>query len=204
MSQSVVRRIEKSVTLLRKENAALKKKLKSIQDKLRHLTNERTHDLRHAGNTTGKSAEKYLARLLNAKARPPTSGYDLMANGQRLEVKGSGLLANGNRYEFTKWAWRRLFGDSNSKRYDRLILCGVSNPAFRAKYRDAKSPYVFFDLSNEVARKLPHALDGGQLSIGTDPDCSRSTDRQKIWKRQITEKELIKLYGKHGGGGTGR
>ena len=200
MSPSAVRNMQKSVALLREENEALKKKLESLRNKLRDLTNERAHNLRHAGNTTGKSAEKYLARLLNANARPPTSGYDLMANGQRLEVKGSGLLANGNRYGFTKWAWRRLFGGSGSKCYDRLILCGVSNQEFRKHYRDPKSPYVFFDLSSEVAGKLPNALDGGQVSIGTDPHCASSPHRQRIWKHQVTRKELIKRYHKQARG----
>ena len=198
MSDLALRKMHKLVAVLREENVALKKKLKVFQDKLRLLTNERAHDLRHAGNTTGKSAEKYLAKLLKAKASSPTAGYDLLANGKRLEVKGSGLLRNGTKYGFTKWAWRRLFGDSNSKEYDRLILCGVSNQEFRRRYHDPRSPYVFLDLSFEDASRLPGSLERGQISIGTDPDCSRSQHRQTIWRHQVTRKELVKRYSSKG------
>lgn len=135
---------------------------------------------------------------------------DLYVKGQeiRIEVKTCESLNDG------RWGWQKIFGTSNGKRFDQLILLGRKHEPFLAKYDipghkfyDPECPYVIFDVPHDKVSGLtisggknarmisltanPHA-EFGRRYRKTGPDPAPANSLYSLYR--VTQEELSRRY----------
>lgn len=148
----------------------------------------------------GLRGETLMAKLLGAQLAAPGAGHDMeaAASGLRFEIKYSGLQDNKTGYATRRWTWSKLFGESGSKKYDRVLLVGDADRQFAKQYRDHSSPYIIFDLTYEEAIELVGGMKpgrSGKIGLTTNPKALKAHLRKRLFKEfQVTDDELKVRY----------
>jgi hypothetical protein len=100
-----------------------------------------------------------------------------------------------------RWAWTKIFGESGTKRFHRLILVGETDDRFRTQYKDSSAPYVLFDVPPSAAARLTNGRRPGRKSVihlTTNPAVIRSTRASELFfKYQVTVGDLKRRYLQH-------
>lgn len=174
------------------ENAELKRKIEELEQQLRFLT-------KHPSFIRGFSGETLVAQAVSGCRSGTTTSYDVRTSEVFIEVKMSALHWNNRVGSSTrKWAWPRVFGNSNGKQYDFLILMGDTDRRWQQRYKDTSSPYVFFCVPyNEV---LPLTVDTDSarfkaINLTSNPWSISSNKAKMLYEKyQTTIDDLEKRF----------
>ena len=101
----------------------LQKKIALLERQMRILAKEKCVVDRHEANLTGRTAELFVERLLNATATKRNADHDLVVRGRRrLEVKGSACNSfSSGKYWYRRWTWHNFMGvGKQQKSFNRL------------------------------------------------------------------------------------
>jgi hypothetical protein len=148
----------------------------------------------------GLKGECLIATLLSARFSKKGAGHDLESEGQefRMEVKYSSLLHVVPGRHTKRWVWSKLFGEEGKKNYQRLLLCGDTDPRFAKDYKDPFSPYVFLDLPYDKAVDFGARKRHGRYSridLTTNPRSIKSPRSRMLFEDfQLTATELQNRY----------
>jgi len=128
------------------------------------------------------------------------ASYDFLTkNRKRIEVKKAQCLPVNNRSETPcyRWAWRYVIRTNKKRKYyDYLLLIGDKDKRYRQNDID-KSPYVFFFLSYEEAKKLLPSNGHRHFNLTTNFATVRSKQgRSLIDKYRKSRSELIAILRK--------
>ena len=156
----------------------------------------------HPKLALGLQGEKLVLSIVNGVASPRGSDCDVITRDGRvrLEIKYSSLLPMRGK-DTRRWAWTKIFGESGTKRFHRLILVGESDGRFLNHYKDPSAPYVFFDVSPWAAARLTKGRQPGRRSVihlTTNPASIRSGRAVELFhKHQVTARDLERRYLRH-------
>ncbi len=147
ISKSKLELIKKTIRDLRKENAALKKRLSVLEN--------------HPSMVQGIRGETIVSKLLNGEITKHNSSFDinLPTKGILLEIKFSALndavRKSKSENKTKRWAWSKPFGESGQKVFDRLVLIGEKDQRYHNLYENNNCPYIFFDIWIYLQKKPP-------------------------------------------------
>lgn len=151
--------------------------------------------LRAADPLNGGVVEFYIAELIGGRLTMGLAPYDIVAsNGTFLEVKFSRLGIPHKASKSRRWSWGHPLGEGGAKIFDRLILVGEVDEAYRAKYVDPSAPYVLFDVPYEDVIAIQRILPIIQITTG--PDSGWSPAKTRLFREfSVTPAELANRYG---------
>ncbi len=183
---------------IRAENAFLKQRIADLEAQINFLS-------QHNTLARGLSGERLISGMIGGVRTVHTASVDIvMEDGTNIEVKNSNLSypspkKPGNR---SRWQWGKIFGEKNAKDFDFIILVGEADRRYALDYKDSKSPYVIFLLSNEQAKDVVTAHTSGAKAVllGADPRPSNAKARRFFEEFQLTAEELAGKFGSLGSG----
>lgn len=178
---------------LANENAFLKKRIEELEAKLSFLT-------KHKTLARGLAGERLISDAITGALTGHTASFDVSGpQGERIEVKSAKLTnaGAGAASEFRRWMWQKVFGETNQKTYDYLLLVGEAHSACASAYRDPDSPYVLFCIPHARVGQLTTAGTRGALGIqlNCNPATARGRSRSLFNEFQITLAELQERFG---------
>lgn len=184
---------EAAMERLREENALLKLRIADLESRLRFLSQHKTL-------AAGLSGEQLVSGIIGGVRTVHTASVDIiMDDGKKIEVKHSKLSypspnKPGNR---ARWQWGKIFGETNSKDFDFIILVGELDRRYITQYKDHDSPYVIFMLSAAQAMEIVTAHTSGAKAIllGTNPSPKSVKARRFFEEYQLTAEELAQRIG---------
>jgi hypothetical protein len=173
---------------LRRENDALRREISFLRA--------------HPKLARGLRGEKLILSIVSGVSSSRGSDYDVITKDDqvRLEIKYSSLLPMRGK-DTCRWAWTKIFGESGTKRFNRLILVGEADDRFRSQYKDPSAPYIFFDVPPLAAARLTNGRKPGRKSVihlTTNPAVIRSERASELFYRhQATVRDLELRYLRH-------
>ena len=191
---------------LKQENSRLRARLAVLEKEVERHRNLRKLADRHSSNSTGKTAEDYVCRLLGVKSTERNADHDFVIGRRRFEIKGSkcclGYSGADRKHSFVRWTWHNFLGSSHQKTFHRLLLVGEADETRRDTYLDKKSPYVIFDVPIEFAREIAASRKnyGGRFTfqLFTHRAGAKTSQLcQRMWEYEVTRAELKKRYPRH-------
>ena len=180
--------MQSTLSQLRRENDALRREISFLRA--------------HPKLARGLRGEKLILDIVSGASSPRGSDYDILSKDGRvrLEIKYSSLLPMRGK-ETRRWAWTKIFGESGTKRFHRLILVGETDDRFRTQYKDPFAPYVLFDVPPWAAARLANGRKPGRRSVihlTTNPAVIRSIRASELFfKHQVTVRDLERRYLRH-------
>ncbi len=182
----MIRRLRQQLDQLRAENRMLLERLAFLQE--------------HPTIGQGLRGEVIIATLLSGSRTERGSSHDMTVGrrGLRIEVKYSGLNAPVRNRPTRRWVWTKPFGESGRKRYERLILVGLTDERFRPYYLDRTGPFILFDVPFKHVPHLTVDVQSGRYSaiyLTTNPLTVRSGVRRLYDQFQVTPDDLRIRYG---------
>jgi hypothetical protein len=178
---------------LRAENRDLKERVRALEEQLVYL---RTHGTL----ARGLSGEQLVSSSIGGTLTVHTASFDVATrDGKSIEVK-SGKLTNagaGDQSSFRRWTWQKVFGETNQKQYDYLLLVGEANSVHRHCYRDPSSPFVLFCIPYDRVSEFTTAGTRGALGIQLNSNPLKARGRAKLLfdEFQVTLHEFKSQFG---------
>ena len=173
---------------------ALERELNALRVENTDLREQVAFLVNHPTIAAGIKGELLVATMLHRTRTSGNASYDIEGK-VRIEVKHSRLTDNGTGTR--RWTWGKVHGEGGNKQYDRLILIGEKDPAYRSSYFDPSSPYVLFDVPYAEVSQL--ITDGGtagdQIRLASNPTMARSRAKVLYDRFQVTQESLKAMYG---------
>lgn len=177
--------------------AALKDEVLRLNEENKRLKDQVSFLVGHQTLAEGMRGERLISGLLDGSLTTHTESFDVeLHNGVHLEVKTSKLNAPTKGLPTRRWAWGKIFGDHNAKKFDFLILVGESDNRYSAYYADPKSPYVFFVVPYDCVKNLTmknSKVRGIQLT--TNPKRATSAASPLFTDYQVSVQQLKDRFG---------
>jgi hypothetical protein len=177
----------RELSQLRAENNSLRTRICELEDRLNYLG-------RHRTLARGIAGERLIADAVSGLLTPHTSAVDVnLPDGRTVEVKQAKVSAgNPARNVGRRWQWQKVFGETNQKMYDVLLLVGEADPAFQNSYLDPAAPYVLFCVPFAAVLPLTTAGTRGArgITLSTNPNRARGTSAALYISYQTTIEEL--------------
>lgn len=175
------------------ENARLRLRILQLENKLNFLVT-------HSTLARGISGEQLVSRAIDGVLTVHTASADVITTeGFRIEVKNAKLTNAGAHQSspYRRWMWQKVFGETNSKQYDFLLLVGEANTIHSIHYRDTVSPYVMFCIPFD---RVPDFVTAGtRLAVGiqlsSNPLTARGRAKSLFSEFQITMVEFQTRFG---------
>ena len=139
-------------------------------------------------------AEAFVHEFVGGRRTTGSAPYDIIAaNGDKIEVKFSGLNRVRGGSSMRRWVWARILGRAEAKEFDRLILVAPHDPRFRRQGVDPESRWMIFDVPAPEVRSLIET--DGTIWAGTHPKkFLRPTHLRLIRGYQSSRQQLISRY----------
>lgn len=175
------------------ENQQLHARIRDLEDKLRWL-------LTHATLARGLAGESLISSTIDGKLTLHTAAFDILGRrGEHIEVKSAKLTnaGAGSATKYARWMWQKIFGETNKKNFDYLLLIGEANAEWRHHYRDTKSPFVLFCLPFSDIQQFVTAGTRGAVGIqlNSNPISARGKAADLYLRYQMTSAELEQRFG---------
>jgi hypothetical protein len=174
------------------DNLALHERVRELENQLNFLT-------RHQTLARGLAGERLIAEAVSGLLTSHTASVDVeLPDGQTIEVKQA-KISSGNRRNNSgrRWQWQKVFGQTNQKQFDWLLLVGDADPLFASHYRDPTAPFVLFCVPFDRVQPLTTAGTNGArgINISTNPNHARGTSAALYTDYQVTMAEVEERFG---------
>lgn len=167
-----------SLAELINENAALRERVRALQEQVSFLTT-------HKALAAGFAGETLISTLVQGSMTAYAASYDVSTNsGSKIEVKYARINQKYKyKPDYKRWAWGKIFGESGAKNFDYLCLVGERDERYSSMYKDPASPYVIFFVPFEEVADLTMAMNGGRYRAIQIPTNPRMADRNQTARR---------------------
>ena len=147
---------------------------------------------RHQTLHTGHRGEGVVSKNGVGMRMGHPSPHDIaLRSGAKVEVKTSRLLYVTPDRPTKRWAWMKIYGHTNMKQFDYLVLLGDVDDRYRKSYADPQSPYVIFLVPEEEVGTF---VQGNGTNLGiqltTNPATVKERGRALFERFQVTEQQL--------------
>ena len=172
---------------LKLENALLRERVRTLEEQVNFLG-------QHRMLAAGIAGERLIARLTRGSMTAHGSPHDIETDGQLIEVKFAKLSRPSRTAPTLRWQWQKIYGERGGKAYDYLLLIGEADDRFRGEYHDPLSPYVFFLIPFEEARRL--CVKGSPLGmvLNSNPTSARGSSSDLFSRWQTTAPEIERRF----------
>lgn len=177
-----------------KEKSEIKKLKKKIKQLRAHLTVFRGIQK----TVNGTAGEKFILQLIKGGIKTDhNASYDLVTKrGNKIELKTAQCLpVNKKMTPCYRWNWRYVIRPNKKRKYyDYLILIGEKDKRYKQNDLD-KTPYIYFVLSYEEAKKILFPNDPyGQINLTTNFDTVRSKQGRTLLKEYRKSFSQLKIF----------
>lgn len=151
----------------------------------------------HQTLARGVSGEKLTAHAAIASLTKHTDSVDLiLSNGRTVEVKATGITRqHGENSTSGRWQWEKIFGQTNAKSYDFLILVAEADAQYAHAYLDPVSTQVLFVVPKSAVMALTVNGAGGarRIAITTNPKRARGSAAALFTEFQVRASDVEAL-----------
>ena len=188
------------LSAVREENLQLHRKIADLKSRLVVLEKQITFLSQHKTLAAGMSGERLISSLTGGSLTAHTASSDIkLHDGRFIEVKQS-KLTNPNPKTGSiarRWQWQKVFGETNEKSYNYLLLVGEADPNHRAAYLDPDSPYVLFSVPHSEVSALCTAGTRGARGIllSSNPSKARGASAELYTRFQVTTAQIAHQFG---------
>lgn len=171
--------------------------LECLRNQVAQLEEQLSWFRTHQTLARGVAGEKLMANAAIASLTKHTDSVDLiLSDGRTVEVKATGITRqHGDGSTSGRWQWEKVFGQTNAKDYDYLVLVAEADPRFAHAYLEPESTQVLFLVPRDDVWALTVNGAGGarRIAVTTNPNRARGSAAALFTDFQVRAAEVEAL-----------